>query len=176
MSAQSQYPQHPEPASAEPLGPNGRPLAGLGPRLGARLLDSAINLVAMSSLAGLIGGGLALLAASTAGHDSPVVPITAISTILLVVIAFQYVYEVEMPLRWHGQTPGKRLLKIALTSREPGVALSRSALTSRLLVMLAANVLSNCGIGLLDPLWCLWDKPYRQCLHDKPAKTVVVQA
>ncbi len=80
----------------------------------------------------------------------PVVPITAISTILLVVIAFQYVYEVEMPLRWHGQTPGKRLLKIALTSREPGVALSRSALTSRLLVMLAANVLSNCGIGLLD--------------------------
>jgi hypothetical protein len=41
--------------------------------------------------------------------------------------------------------------------------------------MLGFDLLSNCYVGLLDPLWCLWDKPYRQCLHDKPAKTVVVK-
>ena len=29
--------------------------------------------------------------------------------------------------------------------------------------------------NLIDVLWLLWDKPYRQCLHDKFAKTVVVK-
>jgi uncharacterized RDD family membrane protein YckC len=28
-------------------------------------------------------------------------------------------------------------------------------------------------IGLLDPLWCLWDGE-RQCLHDKVADSIVV--
>jgi uncharacterized RDD family membrane protein YckC len=28
-------------------------------------------------------------------------------------------------------------------------------------------------IGLLDPLWCLWDDK-RQCLHDKVADSIVV--
>jgi uncharacterized RDD family membrane protein YckC len=27
--------------------------------------------------------------------------------------------------------------------------------------------------GLVDALWCLWDSN-RQCIHDKPANTVVV--
>jgi hypothetical protein len=39
---------------------------------------------------------------------------------------------------------------------------------------MAFNLLANCYIGLIDPLWCLWDTPYKQCLHDKPPKTVVV--
>jgi uncharacterized RDD family membrane protein YckC len=31
-----------------------------------------------------------------------------------------------------------------------------------------------CGLwGFVDSLWCLWD-PTRQCVHDKPAKTLVV--
>ena len=29
--------------------------------------------------------------------------------------------------------------------------------------------------GLLNSLWLLWDKPNRQCLHDKVAGTVVVK-
>ncbi|HXQ76459.1 MAG TPA: RDD family protein [Acidimicrobiales bacterium] len=28
-------------------------------------------------------------------------------------------------------------------------------------------------LGLIDPLWCLWDAN-RQCLHDKVADTIVV--
>jgi uncharacterized RDD family membrane protein YckC len=28
---------------------------------------------------------------------------------------------------------------------------------------------------LLDGLWPLWDKPYRQALHDKAMKTIVVK-
>jgi uncharacterized RDD family membrane protein YckC len=28
-------------------------------------------------------------------------------------------------------------------------------------------------IGLVDPLWCLWDND-RQCVHDKAVNTIVV--
>lgn len=29
-------------------------------------------------------------------------------------------------------------------------------------------------LGLIHSLWCTWDKPYQQCLHDKLVNTVVV--
>lgn len=29
-------------------------------------------------------------------------------------------------------------------------------------------------LGLLDVLWCLWDKPFQQCPHDKAAYSVVL--
>ncbi|MEN3612149.1 RDD family protein [Plantactinospora sp. ZYX-F-223] len=164
-----------QPAYPVPVAPDGRPLAGLGQRLGARIIDSIIVMVALLVVAGIIiGGGVALLSAAI-GEDSPILPITAIVGIIAIVVGLQYVYEIEIPLRWNGQTLGKRMLKVAVTPLEAGTPLRRGQLTYRYLVMLGFNLLSNCYIGLLDPLWCLWDKPYRQCLHDKPAKTVVVK-
>jgi RDD family len=50
-------------------------------------------------------------------------------------------------------------------------AVKRSAIYS-----LAPQVPGIGGIfGLLDSLWLLWDKPHRQCLHDKVADTVVIK-
>jgi uncharacterized RDD family membrane protein YckC len=94
---------------------------------------------------------------------------------VLLALGLQYLYEVEVPLRWNGQTPGKRAMNIAIIAMEPNVPLGRRKLAYRFVVMFAFNLLSNCYVGLLDPLWCLWDKPYKQCLHDKPAKTVVIR-
>ena len=169
-----QFPMQP-PAYAEPVAPDGRPLAGQGQRLGARLIDGFIALAVSAVLAGIIAGGLAALLSATVGENSPAVPATAITLLVLVVLGVQYAYEVEIPLRWNGRTPGKRLLKIAVAALEPGVALTRGRLAKRFAMLFAFNLLSNCYVGFLDPLWCLWDKPYRQCLHDKPAKTVVVR-
>jgi uncharacterized RDD family membrane protein YckC len=158
-----------------PAAPDGRPLAGQGQRLVARIIDGVIVVVAIVVVAGVIvGGGVALLIAAT-GDDSPIPPVTAFVGIVVIAIGLQYVYDVDIPLRWNGQTPGKRMLKIAVAPLEAGTRLQRGQLTYRFLVMLGFNLLSNCYIGFLDPLWCLWDKPYRQCLHDKPAKTVVVK-
>ncbi|WP_338320576.1 hypothetical protein [Streptomyces lonarensis] len=28
-------------------------------------------------------------------------------------------------------------------------------------------------VGLLNVVWCLWDRPWRQCWHDKVAGTFV---
>ncbi|GAB7036777.1 MULTISPECIES: RDD family protein [Catenuloplanes] len=168
------YPAQP-PAWTDGVAPDGRPLADAGRRLAARLVDSVIFLVAASVLAGAIGGGLVALMIAVAGDESPLVPIVAVTAIVLVMLGVQYVHEVEVPLRWHGQTPGKRMLGLTIASLDPHAPLTRGRLTYRWLATLGFSILSNCYVGLIDPLWCLWDKPYRQCLHDKPARTVVVR-
>ncbi|GAB7051327.1 RDD family protein [Catenuloplanes indicus] len=172
-----QYPPHPPqpPAWTDPVAPDGRPVADAGRRLAARLVDSVIFMLAAGVLAGAIGGGLVALLVNTAGDESPLVPITGVTAIVLVMLGVQYVHEVEIPLRWHGQTPGKRMLKLAVASLDPYAPLTRGRLTYRWLATLGFSILSNCYVGLIDPLWCLWDKPYRQCLHDKPARTLVVR-
>ena len=43
------------------------------------------------------------------------------------------------------------------------------------LVFLAALAVVEALLPWLDGLWQLWDKPLRQCLHDKAADTVVVK-
>ncbi|MBC6456420.1 RDD family protein [Actinomadura sp. HBU206391] len=72
-----------------------------------------------------------------------------------------------------GQTVGKRVMKtrvVALPDRAPltgGTAAKRAgayAVAGQIPVL-----------GLLDVLWHLWDRPHRQCLHDKFAGTVVVK-
>jgi uncharacterized RDD family membrane protein YckC len=167
----SQYPQQPP----VPVAPDGRLLAGPGRRLGARVIDSLIVMVTTVVVVGAIVGGLLALLNPVVAEDSPLVPVVIVSAVVILVLGLHYLYEVELVLRWNGQSPGKRILKIAISPLEPGAPLSRSKLAYRFVVMFGFNLLSNCYVGFLDPLWCLWDKPYRQCLHDKPAKTVVVE-
>jgi uncharacterized RDD family membrane protein YckC len=169
-----QYP-HPPPVDApvhyHPLAPDGRQLAGPGQRFLARLVDSLLAVIAVIVPVGI---GVAF-AASVLPSDSPAVPAVIIPVLVLGMIGVPYLYEVEYPLRRNGQTPGKQVLKIAVAMLEPGAPLTRGALAKRFLAQVAANILSNCYIGFLDPLWMLWDKPYRQCLHDKWPRTVVVR-
>jgi uncharacterized RDD family membrane protein YckC len=85
----------------------------------------------------------------------------------------QYLYTVELLVRWNGQTPGKRIMKIRVIQIQPGVRLTRGVAAKRFLVTLAGAFVPL--LPLLDGLWQLWDKPLRQCLHDKAAETVVVK-
>jgi uncharacterized RDD family membrane protein YckC len=178
-----QVPQYPQASAAYQMqqpafqlatAPDGRPLANVGKRLLARIIDGLITFVLLVGLGGIIVGlGTALVAYLT-DSDSPFIPIYAITTGIIVVIGSQYWYEVELPLRRNGQTPGKSIMKMAIAPLQPGARLTRGQLAGRYGLLWLANILSNCYIGLLDPLWCLWDKPYKQCLHDKPVRTVVV--
>jgi uncharacterized RDD family membrane protein YckC len=170
-----QYSQFPPQHPAMPVAPDGRPLADRGRRLGARVIDGLIVMVTTLVVAGVVVGGLVALLNPVVDENSPVLPVLAVSAIVLLVLGIHYLYEVEVVLRGNGQSPGKRVLKIAVSALEPGAPLTRRKLVSRFAVMFAFNLLSNCYVGFLNPLWCLWDKPYQQCLHDKAAKTVVVQ-
>jgi uncharacterized RDD family membrane protein YckC len=162
-----------------PTAPDGRPLADQGRRLVARMLDSVIAFVALYGGLMLIGLFLRVITlaigADIGAVDSDTVGALFGIVFIGVLLGAVYVYEVEIPLRWNGQTPGKRIMKIAIAPLEPGVPLRRGQLTHRMLMTQLFNLLSQCLIGIIDWLWCTWDKPYRQCLHDKGPKTVVVR-
>ena len=81
-------------------------------------------------------------------------------------------YEVTMT-KLKGATLGKLALGLRIKPLAAGAAsLSWGQAVVRWAVMLVPNYACNLW-GLIDSLWCLWD-PARQCLHDKPAKTLVI--
>jgi len=79
------------------------------------------------------------------------------------------VYETVATVRY-GRTLGKRWMKIRAVT-DDGHALGLGRALARSVVQSLAGFLS--WLGLLDPLWCLWDAD-RQCLHDKIVGTLVV--
>jgi uncharacterized RDD family membrane protein YckC len=84
-----------------------------------------------------------------------------------------YVYDVEMMFR-SGQTVGKRIMKIRVVPLDPSAILTRKVAAKRWLVGNVATIFVP-FLVYLDGLWQLWDKPFRQCLHDKFAQTTVVK-
>ncbi|GGK12645.1 RDD family protein [Pilimelia terevasa] len=165
-----------------PRSPAGQPLAGFGPRLGAFLIDilvlGAVTMAAfLPVLLAAVLLGLALSPAEV--DDERGTALLVVGTVLMYGVLFalsgglSWVYYVEM-CRRTGQTPGRRALGIRVVPLAPGAALTRGMLGRRwLLASLATGFVP--GLLLLDGLWQLWDKPYRQCLHDKLADTVVVE-
>jgi uncharacterized RDD family membrane protein YckC len=168
-----QYGQ-PPPAYFTPTAPDGRPLADAGKRLLARLLDGLFSFLAIA-VGGVVVVLLLWVVSVIFGDDSVVLPIAAAVGLTALFLGVLYGYEVELPYRWNGQTPGKRIMKIAIAPLDPGTRLRRGQLTYRMLITQLFNLLGSCMVGYLDPLWCLWDKPYQQCLHDKGPRTVVVR-
>jgi uncharacterized RDD family membrane protein YckC len=164
----------------------GRPRTGPGSlanparRLGARLLDGIV-------LVPFAGALIALAVALVAPHAGPmfpalptragaVMPTPGFVWVYLAVLGAVLVsgvlialYEAVATARY-GRTLGKAWLHIRPVGIEGGApgwgrSFGRVAL-------FALSWLFN-PIGLLDPLWCLWD-PNAQCLHDKVAGTIVV--
>src|SRR5262249_42920105 len=91
---------------------------------------------------------------------------------LVLAFVINYIYDVEMMFR-SGQTIGKRAMKIRVMPVDPSLALTRGMAFKRYLVVLATTFVP--GLGWVDGLWQLWDKPWRQCLHDKFAQTLVIK-
>jgi uncharacterized RDD family membrane protein YckC len=96
-----------------------------------------------------------------------------------------YAYEVSYQAR-RGPTVGKRALKLRIVTLEGGQP-DLGTYRRRYLVANASQVAMAVPVlgwfvaivggffQWLDALWCLWDAPYQQCLHDKYARTVVVK-
>jgi uncharacterized RDD family membrane protein YckC len=176
-----------------PMSPAGQRLAEFGDRLLARIIDHAI--VGGISAVVIIPIYLILFFETFANIQSAAAPrsvpfgsgapptvinpfefllplfaVMAVLTLLTFVLA--YLYEVEMMFRT-GQTVGKRIMKLQVVSVDPALPLTRGLAAKRFLVMQGCNLVP--GLGYLDGLWQLWDKPYRQCLHDKFPSTLVIK-
>lgn len=160
-----------------PQGPGA--LAQPGLRLGARLLDALIFLpftIVVATVAIVIAAPhVGPLFPNNANGTSNTFPgflwleLVFIATALLSEMVWVF-FAAFCTARW-GRTPGKAVVHIRPLKSDGrpvgfGLALGREASTA------AAGILS--WIGLLDPLWCLWDDN-RQCVHDKIASTIVIQ-
>ncbi len=95
---------------------------------------------------------------------------------ILISLALWFAYEVVAVSR-NGQTVGKRLLRIKVV-RLDGTAVDFGSSFRRWAIMAIPNLFFPCGVPIqaVDALWCTWDRPLSQCLHDRSAHTVVVSA
>jgi len=94
-------------------------------------------------------------------------------TLTAVSAAISFVYQVPQNVRW-GRTVGKRVVGIRIRPRVADGSLTWGQATIRWAVDAAFSAISPL-LNLLDYLWPLWDKPWRQAIHDKAAKTIVVR-
>jgi uncharacterized RDD family membrane protein YckC len=78
-------------------------------------------------------------------------------------------YEAIFTVRY-GRTLGKAWLHIRPV-RTDGHPLGWGSAFGRVTIYYLFGFAS--WIGLIDPLWCLWDENH-QCLHDKAASTLVI--
>ncbi|MFJ8003544.1 RDD family protein [Streptomyces fagopyri] len=154
--------------------------AALGRRLVARIVDTAV-LATVTAVAAVPLGTKAidhingkidaakrsgqtvtvwLLDGTTAGY---------LGVCLAVLLLFGVVYDALPTARW-GRTLGKRLCGIEVRDIEGHEPPSFGPALRRWLVYSVPGVL---GIGVVGVLWCLFDRPWRQCWHDKAAHTFV---
>ncbi|MFF9482600.1 RDD family protein [Streptomyces sp. NPDC014733] len=146
------------------------PLAGRGRRLVARIIDAIIIGVPMSLIMSSIVGWVDYTSTSNAETSKQ-------ATVSGVTMLVYLVYEGLM-LTHRGQTVGKMAMKIRVAMLSNGSVPTTQAGWVRAAVYTLPEIVPCCGFifWLVNVLWCTWDKPYQQCLHDKAAKTVVVSA
>jgi uncharacterized RDD family membrane protein YckC len=172
-----------------PLSPGGQRLAEFTDRLLARLIDGAIlfgvtlllfvpiYVIFFITIFNNLPSTVTVNGEQVSAQVNPLevfLPFIGLFLFAWVLtIAIGYVYEVEMMFRG-GQTIGKRAMKIRVIPIDPQQTLTRKAAAKRFLVDYIAGTFLP-GMRWLDGLWQLWDKPYRQCLHDKFAATVVIK-
>ncbi|MFI5882163.1 RDD family protein [Streptomyces sp. NPDC051554] len=154
--------------------------AGLGKRLVARLIDTVV-LGAVTAVAAVPLGTKAvdhldekIDAAKLSGRTETVWLLDGTTSaylgiVLAVLLLFGVLYEALPTAKW-GRTLGKKLCGIevrGIESHEPpgfGGALRR---------WLVYSVPGLLGIGIVGVAWCLFDRPWHQCWHDKAAHTFV---
>lgn len=146
------------------------PLAGYGQRFLARFVDNAI-LLAFDALASstLLGGDVA---------DARDAPWAKQALVGVIPFLLYFAYEGSMTAA-RGQTLGKMAVRIRAARLTDG-AVPGPAGWTRAAVYALPGLLVALLVGplfwLLNVLWCTWDRPWHQCLHDKAARTVVVAA
>ncbi|MFI5680481.1 RDD family protein [Streptomyces cellulosae] len=154
--------------------------AGLGKRLAARLVDTVV-VAGVTAVAAVPLGTKALDhvnekidAAKLSGETVTVwlldgTTSTYLGIVLAVLLVFGALYEALPTAKW-GRTLGKKLFGLDVRDIEGHEAPSFGAALRRWLVYSVPGLLV---VGVVGVLWCLIDRPWHQCWHDKAAHTFV---
>ncbi|OIJ99507.1 RDD family protein [Streptomyces monashensis] len=154
--------------------------AGLAKRLAARLIDTLIVLAVTAAAAVPLGLRAAdhvqqkIDAARLSGREVTVwlldgTTATSLGIVLAVLLLVGVAYEVLPTAKW-GRTLGKRALGLEVRDIEAHEPPAFGPALRRWLVYSVPGLL---GIGIVGVLWCLFDRPWHQCWHDKAAHTFV---
>lgn len=138
------------------------PLASRGKRLVARIFDALLVGIPVFLIVGIFVG---FSIDDTGGQ--------LIQSLLYTLVYFAY--EGYM-LTTRGQTFGKMAMRVRVAMLDSGALPSGSPGWVRAAVYSLPGLVPCLGslFWLVNVLFCTWDKPYHQCLHDKVGKTVVV--
>lgn len=154
--------------------------AGLGKRLVARLLDTVVLGAVTAAAAVPLGTRAAdhinekIDAAKLSGRTETVwlldgTTAVYLGIVLAVLLLFGALYEALPTAKW-GRTLGKKLCGLEVRGIESHEPPTFGAALRRWLVYSVPGLL---GIGVVGVAWCLFDRPWRQCWHDKAAHTFV---
>ncbi|WDG30991.1 RDD family protein [Streptomyces sp. CA-278952] len=154
--------------------------AGLGKRLAARLVDSLVLGAAVGAAAvplatrALDHIDRKITAAKETGETVTVWLLDSttgalLGTLLAAFLLIGFLLEALPTAKW-GRTLGKKLCGLDVRDIESHDAPTLGAALRRWLVY---GVLGLLVIGVANVLWCLIDRPWRQCWHDKAARTFV---
>ncbi|MCX5382181.1 RDD family protein [Streptomyces sp. NBC_00083] len=156
--------------------------AGLGRRLIARLVDTVL-------LGALVGGLAVPLLTQVGDHIQEKIDAAKLSgrtvTVYLLdgttagflgmvlggFLVLGLLYEAVPTAKW-GRTLGKRLCGVQVRGIESYEPPTFGQAARRWLVY---GVLGLLAVGVVNAAWCLFDRPWRQCWHDKAARTFVAQ-
>ncbi|MFJ8074683.1 RDD family protein [Streptomyces sp. NPDC096176] len=152
------------------------PLADFGKRVLARLIDMIIVFVPLF-LISLIFGGLGV---ATGGDDWDEITDrvnTGEQWLWSLISLVVYVGYDTIMTKMGGQTVGKKIMKLRVAMLNDGRAPDTgSSLLRAVVLWVPALVCCFCVWWLVILITVFTNKPYRQGLHDKAAKTVVVSA
>ncbi|MEV0489647.1 RDD family protein [Streptomyces atratus] len=154
--------------------------AGLGKRFAARLVDTVV----LGALVGAIGFPLVSRAMDHIGDKIDAAKLSGQTVTVWLVdsttaalfggvlgafLVLGLLLEVLPTAKW-GRTLGKKLCGLEVWDIESHGPPSFGAALRRWLVY---GLLGLLVIGVVNVLWCLFDRPWRQCWHDKAARTFV---
>lgn len=154
--------------------------ASLGKRFAARLIDSVVVGAVTAAVAVPLGTKAVdhingkIDEAKASGHQVTVWLLdgttgTYLGIVLAVLLVVGTLYEALPTSKW-GYTLGKKLLGLTVRDIEEHES---PTFVSALKRWIAYSVPGVLVVGVLGVLWGAFDRPWRQCLHDKAARTFV---
>jgi uncharacterized RDD family membrane protein YckC len=144
------------------------PLAGIGSRFLAILIDSLIQGAVLIVLA-LMFMGLGFGPSGAAFGGSSTAGVWIVATLIFLYFLLMYGYFILFESIWNGQTPGKRLTHIRVI-KDSGQPITAIDAVGRNLLRIVDQMPFAYGIGVL----CAWISPQSKRLGDYVAGTVVV--
>ena len=93
--------------------------------------------------------------------------------LMLVSVAITFLYQVPQNAIW-GRTVGKRVVGLRIRPFAHDGSIGWGTASLRWGAYTAGTLVLRGLFPLIDYLWPLWDRPWRQTLHDKVARTLVV--